>query len=117
MIRPAMTAWRDVTVKILTLTQQTDEAQRDETIMKIGLLLDERDTLQPEIVAPFTSEEEAFGKELVAMEADIQKKLNLFTKQIRMDISQTQSKKENMKSYVNPYSKVARDGTYYDTKQ
>jgi len=34
-----------------------------------------------------------------------------------MDISEAQSKKDHMKSYVNPYSNVARDGTFYDTKQ
>jgi len=30
---------------------------------------------------------------------------------------ESQAKKDNMKNYVNPYSNVARDGTFYDTKQ
>lgn len=117
MIRQAMTVWRDVTEKLLALTKQTLEEQRDETIVSIEKCLDDRDKLQPQIVAPFTLEEEAFGKELVVLEADVQKKLALFSKQIRLDISEAQSKKDHMKKYVNPYSKVARDGTFYDTKQ
>ena len=56
-------------------------------------------------------------KNLWSLEADVQKKLAFFTKQIRTDISEAQSKKDNMKNYVNPYSNVARDGTFYDTKQ
>jgi flagellar protein FliT len=117
MIRPALTAWRDATEKLLALTQKTAEDTRDETIASIEALLDDRDKLQPHIAPPFTSEEEAFGKILVVTEADVQNELALFTKLIRTDISEAQSKKDHMKNYVNPYSNVARDGTFYDTKQ
>ena len=118
MIRPAMIAWRDVTEKLLALTTgETSEEQRDAVILGIEGFLNSRDKLQSHIAAPFTSEEETFGKELVALEADVQKKLALFTNQIRMNISETQTKKGNMKNYINPYSNIARDGTYYDTKQ
>lgn len=118
MIRPAMIAWRDVTEKLLALTiGEISEEQRDDMILGIEGFLDSRDKLQSHITAPFTLEEEAFGKELVAMETDVQLKLALFTKQIRVDISESQSKKDNMKNYLNPYSNVARDGTFYDTKQ
>ncbi|KAA0966773.1 hypothetical protein FQ087_11280 [Sporosarcina sp. ANT_H38] len=117
MIRPAMTVWRDVTEKLVTLANQADEVLRDETITEIEARLDDRDKLQSLIAAPFTAEEEAFGKELVLLEEEVQKKLDLFRKQIRLDISDTQSKKGNMKNYLNPYSNVARDGTFYDTKQ
>jgi flagellar protein FliT len=116
MIRPALLAWREATETLLALTY-TEEEKRDETIARIEECLDIREKVQVEIVAPFTPEEEAFGKELVAMEADVQKKLALLSKRIRLDISQSQSKKDHMKNYVNPYSNVARDGTFYDTKQ
>ena len=117
MIRPILVAWHQVTEKLLANTQQTDEDQRDETIASIEKLLDQREKLQPKIVAPFTVEEEAFGKELVVMEADLQKKLVLFTKKIRLNMSENKSKKNHMNSYVNPYSKVGNDGAFYDTKQ
>jgi len=117
MIRPALTAWREVTEKILDLTGEIAEDTRDETIAGIEAHLDDRDKLQPYITAPFTPEEEVFGKILVAAEADVQKQLAQFTQLIRTDIVESQAKKDNMKSYVNPYSNVARDGTFYDTKQ
>ncbi|MEK5071424.1 hypothetical protein [Sporosarcina sp. FSL K6-1508] len=117
MIRPALTAWRDVTEKLLALTQKTAEDTRDETIAGIEALLDDRDKLQPHIAAPFTLEEETFGKSLVVIETEVQKKLALFTDLIRTDITGAQAKKDTMKNYVNPYSNVARDGTFYDTKQ
>lgn len=118
MIRPAMTVWRDVTEKLLTVTtSQTSEEQRDAVIQSIEGFLDNRDKLQAHIVSPFTTEEEVFGKELLKLEADVQKKLALFTNQIRTDISDAQTKKGTMKNYINPYSNVARDGTFYDTKQ
>ena len=117
MIRSALTAWREVTEKLLELTNAPTEDARDETIAHIEALLDDRDKLQTQIFAPFTSEEETFGKKLVATEADVQQKLASFTKLIRMDITEAQAKKDTMKNYVNPYSIVTRDGTFYDTKQ
>jgi len=117
MIRPALIAWRDVTGKLVRLSEETAVDKRDETIAGIEALLDDRDKLQPHIAAPFTPEEEVFGKSLVETEADVQKKLAQFTQLIRTDIMESQAKKDNMKNYVNPYSNVARDGTFYDTKQ
>lgn len=118
MIRAAMIAWRDVTEELLALTTgEILEEQRDATIASVEECLDSRDKLQPHIAAPFTAEEEAFGKELIALEAKVEKKLAVFTKGIKENISESQSKKDNMKNYINPYSNVARDGTFYDTKQ
>lgn len=117
MIRPALVAWRDVTVKLSELTRKVAENERDETIAGIEALLDDREKLQSHITAPFTAEEEQFGKELVVLEAEVQKKLVLFTKLIRTEITDTQAKKENVKSYINPYSNIGNDGAYYDTKQ
>ena len=117
MIRPALIAWRTATDSLLTMSKSTDEDTRDKVIERIEALLDEREKLQLEITAPFTDEEKAFGKKLVELEADVQRGLDSFTKKIRTNISESQSKKVHMKSYVNPYGKVARDGTYYDTKQ
>lgn len=117
MIRQALKAWRTATKNLLTATKEVDEEQRDASIATIEKLLDEREQLKGGIVAPFTKEEEALGQELVRLEQELQTKLALFTKRIRTDILQAQSKKTHMKEYVNPYGHVGRDGTYYDTKQ
>ncbi|GKV56681.1 hypothetical protein NCCP2222_26280 [Sporosarcina sp. NCCP-2222] len=117
MIRPAMKRWQEVSKELLLATAQLEEDQRDAIIEIVERLLDERDILQKEMLPPFTSEEKAAGSELVALEKQVLQSLTLYSKQIRADISATQSKKEHMKNYVNPYGKVARDGTFYDTKQ
>ncbi|MFS0575473.1 hypothetical protein AB1K83_07560 [Sporosarcina sp. 179-K 3D1 HS] len=117
MIRPALTAWHDVTEQLLAATRRNGEAERDEVIQEIEGLLDARDKLQPHVAAPHTPEEEAFGKDLMVLEQKVQQQLAAFLKQIRHNITETQAKKDNMKSYVNPYSNLGRDGGYYDTKQ
>ena len=116
MIRPAMKAWYEVSQTLLKLTQQTGEASRDETIANIEKCLDVRDQLQSQITSPFTPEEEALGKKLIAIEESLQKSLVLFNNEIKKNIHDAKSKKSNMKNYVNPYSNLTKDGTFYDTK-
>ncbi|WP_153732362.1 hypothetical protein [Sporosarcina obsidiansis] len=117
MIRPAMTAWRERSLKLIALTKQVEESQRDDVILQIEQLLDDRDKLQAHIAKPFSPEEEEAGQELMELEKEVQVSLSRFTKEIRMNISEAQSKKENINSYVNPYGKMIQDGAYYDTKQ
>lgn len=117
MIRPEMTAWRECSLRLITLGKERNEEKRDDAISQIEQLLNERDQLQPKISAPFTPEERAVGDELIRLEKEVQKSLAEFTKSIRLDITQSQAKKENMNSYVNPYGNMMKDGAYYDTKQ
>lgn len=117
MIRPALITWRKATEGLLVAAGKTEEASRDGAIESIESLLDVRDKLQPKIEAPFTPKEEAFGKELVALEEEVQKKLTLFNERVYADISEAKSKKSHMKSYVNPYGSLVQDGAYYDTKK
>ncbi|WP_432357603.1 hypothetical protein [Sporosarcina sp. UB5] len=112
-----MIRWQEVAHQLLSTISRTEEEQRDSVIDDINELLDERDTLQQEIIGPFTPEEEEMGKKLVALEQEVVAALASYMKLIRADITAAQSKKEHVKSYVNPYGKVARDGTFYDTKQ
>lgn len=117
MIRPALVRWHEIAQLLLSATTQTDEDQRDFVIEKIDGLLDERDQLQREILAPFTPEEQVLGEQLVLIEKQVISALDAYMKTIKSDIDATKSKKEHVKSYVNPYGKVARDGTFYDAKQ
>ncbi|WP_313237980.1 hypothetical protein [Sporosarcina ureae] len=116
MIRPAMTMWRDRSLQLIALVQAVDEEKRDDVIEQIDKILNERDVLQSQIVQPFTAEEDEFGKELIRLEKDVQTSLERFTNTIRTNISQSQAKKENMNSYVNPYGKMSQDGAYFDSK-
>lgn len=116
-MRQALIDWQRATKSLLMITENVTEDQRDEVISKINQLLDVREALQPKIKAPFTKEEEAYGQSLMQLEADLQKRLAVFMKDIRQDITVTQSKKTHMKNYVNPYGNMTQDGAYYDTKQ
>lgn len=117
MIRDAFVNWRKVTENLLMLTKEKNEEKRDETIEKIDQLLDVRDQLQRQMQAPFTDEEKVLGEELIVLEAKLQHELKFYMESIRQEISVSKSKGSHMKSYVNPYQSLARDGAYYDTKQ
>lgn len=116
-MRAALSQWKAITEQLSAIAGNTKEESRDEMIEAIDQLLDQREQLQSLIKPPFTEQEIAFGKELLQLEETVQKKLSSFSKHIRSDISEAQTKKGHMKSYVNPYSSVARDGTFYDTKR
>lgn len=117
MIRPEFVKWKDATNRLLALPISNDDDHRDAMILSIEAILDEREQLQPFIQSPFSTEEVAFGKELVIQESKVAVKLESYLTAIRKDLSTSQTKKDSVRSYVNPYSKVARDGTFYDMKQ
>lgn len=117
MIRQELVDWKRATESLVLTIENVPEDKRDETIERVEKLLDVREQLQKNIQPPFTKEEEAFGKEVIQLEKNFQQQLTDFFKSIREDISVTQSKKSNMTNYVNPYQNIARDGSYYDTKQ
>lgn len=117
MIRQELLVWKRATESLLLTIEEVHEDERDEAIERVEQLLDVRDQFQKNIQAPFTKEEEAFGKEVIQLEQQFQQQLQRFFKSIGEEISVTQSKKSNMQSYINPYQNVARDGSYYDAKQ
>ncbi|MEK4023978.1 MULTISPECIES: hypothetical protein [unclassified Sporosarcina] len=117
MIRAAITVWRERSLQLITLTNNVEESKRDEVIVQIEELLDDREKLQPHIAEPFTEEERDAGQELMQLEKEVQMNLARFMKDIRTNISESQAKKENINSYTNPYGKMIQDGAYYDTKQ
>lgn len=117
MIRDEMKEWKVATQTIIQLLAVTEEEKREQVIERVDHFLSVRDQLQPKIRAPFTEEEEDFGQELILLDQKMNAKLSLFMKAIKSDIQGTQSKKTSVKQYVDPYNRVARDGTYFDTKQ
>ncbi|WP_040287075.1 hypothetical protein [Sporosarcina koreensis] len=117
MIRPALTEWKAAADRLLALSLPAESEQRDEVIAEIETILDLRDRLLPDIQPPFSAEEEVFGRDVLAAEPAVAAKLEQCMSLIRKDLSASQTKKDGVRSYVNPYSKVARDGTFYDTKQ
>ena len=117
MIRAEMKEWHTLTENMIRLLQIEEEEKRDLVIEQVELSLAKREELQSFIQQPFTEEEIEFGKKLILADQQLNKKLNIYMSAIKKDLSNTQVKKGTMRNYVNPYDKVARDGTYYDTKQ
>jgi len=117
MIRDSLPEWHDVTKYLIRILDTREEDKRDEVIEQVEKLITKRDQLQPTIQQPFTKEEHEYGKELVLLEKELQIKLALFTKGIRLDISEHQKKKDSSHAYTDPYSQVFRDGTFYDKKK
>lgn len=117
MIRGSLISWRKATEKLILILDIQDEEKRDEVIEQLESLLVERENLQPSIQAPFTEEEFSFGKELLPLEKILQAKLNVYLKDIRVDIADQQKKKVSVNAYMDPYNQVFRDGTFYDKKK
>ncbi|MFX3675306.1 MAG: hypothetical protein ACE3JQ_12800 [Paenisporosarcina sp.] len=117
MIRESLNVWRHATESLLRILDVRDEEKRDGVIEQVEKLIGDRDELQPSIQAPFTNDELAFGQALVPLEKELQTKLAIFTKDIRLDITEQQKKKDSSNAYTDPYSQVFRDGTFYDKKK
>lgn len=117
MIRNELTEWRAATERLIQITVNMPAEEREAVIEEINQLLDIREKLQPAIQAPFTEEENAYGKVLLSLEEQLQKRLTAFSKSIRIDIAENQKKKGTVQAYIDPYSQVFRDGTYYDKRK
>ncbi|TQR17642.1 hypothetical protein [Psychrobacillus soli] len=117
MIRDSLKDWKKVTELLTSILDVREEDKRDAVIEQVDKLLTKRDELQAAIQAPFTDEEQAFGQELLPLEKILQVKLNVYLKDIRLDISEQQKKKVSVNAYMDPYNQVYRDGTFYDKRK
>ncbi len=117
MIRDSLPAWRTATLSLLDILNERNLFERDEVIKLVEKLLVERDSLKSSIQPPFNNEEHEYGKELIILEKEFQLKMALFSKDIRLDITEHQRKKDSSNAYTDPYSQVFRDGTFYDKKK
>lgn len=93
MIRESIKAWRNVTEQLVRILDDREDEKRDAIIAQIEELLNEREVLQSSIQEPFTDEEKIFGQALLPIEKILQAKLKVYTKDIRLDISDQQKRK------------------------
>lgn len=117
MIRDGLIEWRDTTELLLRVLDVNDDDLRDGVIEQVEQLLNKREALQQMIQPPFTDDETILGKELLVLEKELDAKLKLYLNTIRQDIEVQQKKKGSANAYLDPYSKVYRDGTFYDKKK
>ncbi|TSI04296.1 hypothetical protein [Lysinibacillus sp. BW-2-10] len=116
MIRESLQEWRKHTEDLLCILNTQDKGLRDDVITQLEILLEKRENIKLTITPPFTEEERHFGTELSVLEKELGGKLNILFKDIQNDIGISQKKKSTIHAYMDPYSQVFRDGTFYDKK-
>lgn len=117
MIRGSLKEWKSATELLIRILNVQDESLRDGVVVQTEQLLNKREELQGSIHPPFTEEEQVLGQALLELEQELDAKLKFYLKVIRKDISVHQTKKVSVHAYMDPYSKVFRDGTFYDSKK
>ena len=107
-----------------SITKQLKEAidgvtteNRDSTIEKIEKLLEERQSFLSTIKPPFTTDEQSLGKQMMAWNQEIDRKLVLLRTEIKRDMNGLSRKKNSVQKYANPYENLQYDGMFYDKKK
>lgn len=117
MIRESLLEWQSVTELLIRILKVSDEELRDGIVLQTEQILNKRGQLQKNIQAPFTDDEEILGQKLLELEKELDAQLKSHLNDIREDIGVHQTKKASVHAYMNPFSKVYRDGTFYDSKK
>ncbi|MGP4040722.1 flagellar protein FliT [Gracilibacillus sp. D59] len=114
-----MTRLKEITLKLnQTLDEIRKSANREERIIEIQKLLNEREDLLKEVKKPYTEEELKVGRELITIDRDIQKKMNQIFEGVKVDVRSVRKQKSSNQKYVNPYQNLAtNDGTFLDKKK
>lgn len=102
------------------LTINPDESKRDEFIVEIEALLDERGVLTAQLVEEgfeYKSEIQSH-RTLLELDKGIRERLNRVLLSIKQDMKDLQATKKSEQQYMNPYGHVqTMDGMYYDKKK
>lgn len=112
----AIQDFHQITKQLLDLLKQ-DTQDRDEQIEKVQDLLDQRDELLKSIQPPFSQAEQVLGKQVVALNQQVDDLLAKQKINIQQDIKQLSIQKETNHKYTNPYESLAVDGVFYDKRK
>ena len=104
-----------VTKRLLHILEAV-ERDRDSQIKQAEELLDQRGLLLPEIVPPFTEEEQKLGHEINIMNKEIEARLAHLSTVVKEDLKEVGAKKQSMNKYSNPYEALQTDGVFYDKR-
>ena len=109
----------DVTNKIEHILNQSITTQNRESIIsEVTTLIEERGRMMEELTPPFSEQEKLLGKKVVALNVQIEKKMELMFESLKQDIRKMNKQKESNRSYINPYGDIkSTDGMYLDSKQ
>ncbi|MDE5414053.1 flagellar protein [Alkalihalobacterium chitinilyticum] len=109
-----------VTEKLHSLLLQPlpkEDDQRDGYIDEVEKLLSERQALIPALGrVTLTAEDKEKGRELVALNQEIEQRLADKQKQIKTDINNFKLKQKQNRKYDNPYDGPTLEGAFFDKR-
>lgn len=107
-----------ITKNMVTLLQQSDEANREELMQQMEKLISKRALLLRDLKEPATDEEHRIGEKIIQLNKYIEKEMKQIFTNIKVDMKQVQQHKESNVSYIDPYRNVqTTGGMYLDSKQ
>ncbi|MDY0408910.1 flagellar protein FliT [Virgibacillus soli] len=109
----------DVTLRLKEVVEQsTTSKNRQDHIDEINKLVDERSELIKNITPPYREDETLLGKEIVALNVQIQAQMERLFQDLKLEMKQVKKQKKSNESYINPYKHIQTlDGLYMDRKK
>ncbi|USK69958.1 flagellar protein FliT [Peribacillus asahii] len=111
----ALQDFYELTQQLIVLLKH-EKSERAVQIEKIQQLLDQREELLNSIQPPFSEQEQELGKQLVALNKQVEHLLQIEKLDIMKDMKQLQVQKKSNQKYTNPYESLAIDGIFYDKR-
>lgn len=102
------------------LTNEPDEAKREEFIEEINSLLDQRGAIIHQVtdLGFVFDNTQKTHQTLLELDKGIRERLNKVFQSIKVDMKELQATKKSEQRYMNPYGQVQMmDGMYYDKKK
>ncbi|MBW3110852.1 flagellar protein FliT [Bacillus sp. MCCB 382] len=106
-----------ITKQLKEALEQVNDENRESTIEEVESLLEKRHSVLGTIKPPYTQEEQELGKQMIAWNAQIDRKLAQLRLQIKRDMNGLTRKKTSVQKYSNPYESLQYDGMFYDKKK
>ncbi|RFU67430.1 flagellar protein FliT [Bacillus sp. V59.32b] len=111
-------AYYEATDRLIVLVESLQNVDdREEGIVNIEALLDDRQILLKDLAQPYSEAEVELGRKLILMEKSLNENLLRIKQKIGLDLKEVKQKKENNQKYVNPYPSLADDGMFYDKRK
>ncbi|GAB6891055.1 MULTISPECIES: flagellar protein FliT [Geobacillus] len=110
--------WR-VTKELLEATALPwPSEEREERLRTVDRLLRERQELLWKLRPPYSEEEQRLGREIIAWNEEIERRLHRVGDEIRNDLRMAGAKRQANARYVHPYEQpLSIDGMFYDKKR
>lgn len=116
----------DRLTKVLDVTKQLEQLlsvqvsgkNRESIITELNELVAKRGQLLQQVTPPFTDQEKMIGKEVVALNKKIQKKMNEIFHELKQEMKRINQQKKSTNTYENPYKSMPTlDGMFLDQKK